>query len=145
MSYRLNPFTGQLEHVRGLQTNVEFAEKISVIFDCDVSAAIGDVVRPSTTTADKVEVVTTNIWPNLAIGVIITKPTTTTCEVLISGKLEGITFGLSGLTFGKAIFVGTSGGVTTTVPATGHLQKMGLAIKSDAIFLLPSLEKVVRP
>jgi hypothetical protein len=119
-------------------TTVEKAEKIVAILDTDASTAIGDLVRPDTVVSDKVVTVTSNIYPNIVIGYVISKPTSTTAEVLISGKVTG----LSGLTFGKVVFVGTSGEVTTTVPATDR-QKLGIAIGSDTIFLLPSTEKVV--
>ena len=123
-----------------VQHSVEFAEKVSDIFNCDASTAIGDVVRPSETLEDTVVTLTSNVFPNTAIGVVIEKPSATTCEGLISGKLEN----LSGLTFGRAVFIDTDGTLTTTPPATGHQQKMGLAIKSDTMFLLPSLEKVIQ-
>jgi len=139
MAFRFNPLSGQLEIDRSA-TTVEFAEKISAEFDCDISAVIGDVVVPSTITENKVESLSSNTYSNLAFGIIIKKITTTTCEVLISGKL---TDGFSGLAFGKPIYVGTDGKVTTTVPTINSLQKIGLAIKSDEIFLLPSLEKVI--
>lgn len=140
MSYKLNPFTGILE--LGPANSVEFAKKVSEIFDCDAGVAIGDLVRPSEVTENTVISLTSNVYNNLAFGVVISKPTATTCEVLISGKLE---VGVSGLTFGKVCYVDTDGSITTTVPATGHLQKVGLAIKSDIMFLIPSMEKVVRP
>jgi hypothetical protein len=144
MAFRWNPVSGTLDLVKPTQTTVETAEKIAEIFDCDATAAVGDVVAPSTTTANKVDHLTSNSYNGLAFGVIIEKLTITTCKVLISGKLAGPTYGLSGLTFGKPLFVDTDGSLTTTVPPTGHLQKMGMAIKDDTIFLLPSLEKVVR-
>lgn len=144
MAFRWNPVSGTLDLVKPTQTNVETAEKIAEIFDCEATAAVGDVVVPSTTVANRVDVLSSNVYSGLAFGIIIEKLTITTCKVLVSGKLSGALYGLSGLTFGKALFIDTDGTITTTVPATGHLQKMGMAIKDDTIFLLPSLEKVVR-
>jgi hypothetical protein len=138
MGFKLNPFTGLLDLV---PSTVQFAKKISEVFNCDSGTQIGDVVRPSEIITDTVVSLTSNVYTNLAFGVVIAKPTATTCEVLISGKLEGF----SGLTFGKVLYIDTDGTLTTDVPATGHLQKMGMALKSDTIFLLPSMEKVVRP
>jgi len=123
-------------------TAIDTATKIADIFTCDVSVAVGDLVRASTTTDETVETVTTNVYSDIVIGMVISKPTATSCEVLFSGKVEDN--GLSGLTFGKVIWVGTSGEVTTTKPATGHIQKLGVAIKSNKIFLLPSTEKVIQ-
>lgn len=139
MSYKLNPFTGILDLV---PSRVQFASKVSDIFDCEISTQVGDVVRPSDIITNKVISLTDNVYSNLAFGVVLNKPTSTTCEVMISGKLE---VGVSGLAFGKVCYIDTDGTITTSVPATGHLQKVGLAIKSDIMFLIPSMEKVVRP
>lgn len=143
MAVRFNPFTGQLDLVAPKQTAIDTAEKIADIFGCLASVSVGDVVVPSTTVSDHVDTLSTNAYDNLAFGVVIEKISLTSCKVLVSGKLTGAAFGISGLTFGKAVFIGTDGSLTTTVPVTGHRQKMGMAIKSDSIFLLPSLEKVV--
>lgn len=142
MAYKFNPTSGFLEFVSST-TKIEFAEKISSIFDCDVSAAIGDIVTPSTITENKVDTITTNSYSNLAFGIIVDKPTSTTCEVLVSGKISGVANGISGLEFGKVAYINASGKISTAVPSTGHRQKMGMAIKSDELFLLPSLEKVI--
>jgi hypothetical protein len=143
VAYRWNPVSGQLDLVRPTQTTVETAEKIADTFDCDATALVGDVVTPSETVENKVESLAGNVYNGLAFGIIIEKLSLTTCKVLISGKLTGATYNLAGLTYGKALFVGTDGTITTTTPTTGHRQKMGMAIKSDTIFLLPSLEKVI--
>ena len=136
--WSFNPFSGVLEPTES-PAAVEFAEKIADIFTCDPSVAVGDLVRPSETVEDEVVAVSSNVYPNIVFGVVINKPTSTSCEVLISGKLDGY----SGLAFGKVIWAGTSGEVTTTKPTTGHQQKLGIAIKSDTIFLFPSTEKVI--
>ena len=84
---------------------------------------------------------TSNVYNDVIIGMVISKPTPTTCEVLFSGKIEGGS--LSGLVFGKVAWVSPSGTVTTVKPTSGHIQKLGIAIKSNKLFLLPSTEKVV--
>lgn len=121
--------------------SIEFAEKLADTFLCEASAAVGDLVIASSTTEDKVEVVSSNIYDDLIFGVIISKPSSTTAEVLVSGRLDGF---FTGLTFGKSLFVSEVGGITTSKPATGHIQIIGRAIKSDSIFLLPSNEKVIQ-
>jgi len=139
MAFRLNPLNGQLELDRS-QANVEFAQKISSEFICNASTAVGDVVVPSQTVENKVITITTNIYNNLVFGIVIKKIDATTCEVLVSGK---VTDGISGLSFGKVAYIGPFGTITTTVPTTGHLQKIGMAIKANELFLLPSLEKII--
>lgn len=146
MAYKWNPFTGNFDQVidNEASNTTEFAQKVAEEFDCLATAQVGDIVVPSTTTPNLVEELDSNVYDNLAFGIVIEKLTLTTCKVLISGKLAGASYGLSGLTFGKPLFIGTDGSLTTTVPATGHLQKMGIAVKADTIFLLPTMEKVVR-
>lgn len=133
-----DPTTG-LVHNFKKQTDVEFAQKIAITYMSDPSVVVGDIVRPSTTVTDTVVSLTDNVYPNLAVGIVISKPSATQAEVLISGRIAGFT----GLVFGKPVFIGTSGEITTTVPTTGHQQKMGSAITSTEIFLLPSTEKVI--
>lgn len=138
--WSFNPFTGILDPTESA-SSVEFAEKIVDIFACASNVQIGDLVRASNLFADTVETVTSNVYSDIVIGFVISKPTATSCEVLFSGKVEDN--GITGLTFGKVIWVGLSGQITTTRPTTGHLQKLGVAIKENKIFLLPSLEKVI--
>jgi hypothetical protein len=120
--------------------SVPTAEKIADVFLCDISANIGDLVIPSTTIEGAVEVLTSNVFSGLCFGVIVSKPTTTTAEVLVSGRLSG----LSGLPIGKPLFVGTTGILTATKPLTGHLQVLGLSITQATAFLMPSLTKVIQ-
>lgn len=136
--YVWNPLNSEFDAVL---SSVEFAQKLADIFICDASAAVGDLVVASQNVSDTVEVVSTNVYNDLIFGVIISKPTSTQAEVLISGRLDGF---FTGLTFGKSVFVSETGGLTTTKPATGHVQIIGRAIKSDSIFLLPSNEKVIQ-
>ena len=145
MAIRFNPITGSLDlvSVSGSST-IEFAEKVAEIFSCPVSTAVGTLVTASRDDPDTVLPITTNVYDDLVFGAVIEKPTSTTAKVLITGRLSGSIYNLSGLTIGKPIFVGTSGELTTTPPPTGHLQKMGIATKSDTVYLLPTMDKVVR-
>jgi len=139
LKLRFNPYKNALDLVDIPEVS-NVAEKLVDTYNCDTSTVIGDVVRPSEAQAETVVSLTSNVYSNTAIGVVLSKPTPTTCEVLISGKVEG----LSGLTFGRPVFVAPDGSLTTVKPTTGHLQHMGLAIRADAIFLLPSTDKVIQ-
>lgn len=137
--FKYNPLTGVFE-LYSPTRRVEYAEKVSATFSCDEATVIGDLVVPSTTTEDTVLTIKSNVYSGLVIGVVINKPTPDTCEVLATGKLGDI----SGVEFGKPMFVGTNGKLTTTCPTTGHKQIMGMTLTSSSAFLLPSTEKVVR-
>lgn len=70
-----------------------------------------------------------------AVGLISSKPTTTSCNV----QFTGVVTGLSGLTPGALQYLsGTAGGLTETAP-TANAQIVGVAITSTSMFLLPSL------
>lgn len=118
---------------------VEFAEKISDIFTCLASVAVGDLAIADPSNADTILAISTNVYDDIVFGLVIEKPSSTTCEVLFSGKVNS----LSGLSLGKVVWVSASGVPTTTKPTTGHQQKLGVAIKSDSMYLSPSLEKVI--
>lgn len=138
-----NPLNGELDLV-SFQTDVEVAAKVQETFDCAQSTSIGDLVVPSEILNDTVESVSTNYYPNLVFGVVVAKPTPTRATVLVSGRLQGSQYQLMGLDFGKALYVSPLGKLTTTPPTTGHVQRLGIAIKSDSVFLLPSMDKVIR-
>ena len=119
----------------------EVARKIIIEADCPSGVSLGDIVRYSSTVANEVETLSSNVYASLAVGVVVEKPTSTTCKVQMVGVLED---NLSGLTTGKPIFVGTSGEATTTPPVTGSLQVLGVAIDVNKALLNVQFEKVVR-
>ena len=106
---------------------------------CDAATNIGDPVK-SSLIAGQVESLISNVFSDLCIGVVIEKPTPTTCIVGIIGVVCGIGAGLS---IGKALFIGPSGQLTTTRPTTGHLQILGTAIGTENILLNVSTNKTV--
>ncbi len=106
--------------------------RVSDVFDTNASTAVGDLVRVTGT--NFVATVSDNASgtiPNGIFGVAITKPTTTTVEVLF----VGLTSVFSGLTPGLPVFVSTSGTLTHTKPATGMVQQIGFATRPTDLFL----------
>ncbi len=142
MPLKFNPLSGQLDWigVAGDTPTQPTAEKVADVFTCAATVAVGDLVIPSEVTAGSVESLSTNVYNNLCFGVVISKPTLTTAEVLVSGRLTG----LIGMPIGRPLFVGTNGKLTAYKPATGHLQTMGMSITSTTAFLMPSLTKVIQ-
>lgn len=120
--------------------NAVQSTRVVLTFDCDVSLAVGDIVRQDDTLDDKVVTCTDNTNVKPAIGVAINKPTTTSVEVLTLGVDDGY----SGLTIGGKVFLATDGTYTQTKPATGYLQTLGLAAASDRIFFLPNATRVLQ-
>lgn len=102
------------------------------IFDTSSSTAIRDLVKITgpnfvTTIVDN----SSTEIPWGILGVVLSKPTPTTAEVVIGGRVGGF----SGLTAGSAIFVSPTGTVTHSVPATGTVQMIGFATNSDEIIV----------
>lgn len=106
---------------------------------CAISDSVGDpviVTSPGVVTSFAL-----NVYPDLCVGIIYEKPTPTSCIVVIGGIVEGVTVGL---TANKAVFVSTSGQLTTTKPATGHIQVMGTALTSTDMVVNVAPSKVIQ-
>lgn len=133
-----NPFTCKLDLYK--QLNLDEFNILTDTRNCLVSATIGDLVMESSTTINTVDVVTDNTDIRPVFGIIISKPTTTTCVILLLGVIAG--FG--GLTKGRKIYLSTSGSLTSTPPTTGYLQSLGVAKESDEIDFYPNMQRVKR-
>lgn len=98
---------------------------------CTIVEQIGDPVVFHDTVDGRVESLTDNVYDSrLVVGIIQAKSSDTECFVVTLGILEGIAAGLDS---GAAVWVSTTGGLTTTKPATGHLQVLGDAVSSTDI------------
>ena len=117
------------------------ATRVVLQFDCDSSAAVGDLVFQDDTTPDFVNVCVNNTEVRPTIGVVIQKLTTTRVEVLVLGIYEGFT----GLGIGDKLFLSATGTVTDTAPATpGYWQTLGVAVSSTSAFFMPNSTRVLK-
>lgn len=129
-----------------VQSAIEEAQGASVAndflitFDCDASVAVGNIVVPSLTVDFKVDALSSNVYNGLVLGVVASKPTVTSCKVRVLGPQDGF----SGLVRGQPVYVSTSGVPTTTFPASGHKQTIGVAVSSSRIIIYVEMSKVVR-
>lgn len=123
-----------------LAQNAQTAKEIILRFTCEATALPGDLVYQDQSNAKKVLVNTDNALTEQTIGVIKEKPGPTDANVLILGILPGFT----GLTISGRIFLGTSGGITQTIPTTGYVHNLGLAVSETEILFIPSNERVKR-
>jgi len=139
MGSRFNPFTGNIDYVSN-PGQFTTAREVDITLDCDAGAAPGDSVIISATVDDLAVVVTSNNYVGVVMGVIISKPSTTTCSVRVLGRIDGLA---SGLGKGKPIFIGASGELTTTPPITGGQQVMGIAITATDFLVNPERRKVI--
>jgi len=100
---------------------------------CDPSILIGDMAvfvggtlyRPSSNA--------NLVIPFGIAGIVMAKTSPTTCDILVSGEVVG----LSGFTPGSPLFISASGGFTHTCPPTGNVQQVGFAISSTRIIFQP--------
>jgi len=113
-----------------------------VAFDseCNIEASIGDPVVFSQTDDNAVESLTSNVYDNrLVVGIISNKTSPIQCTVVTMGIMDNIT---TGLTRGLPLWVDTDGSLTTTKPASGHLQVLGNSISSTSISVNLEMRKV---
>jgi hypothetical protein len=117
-----------------LARNAETARKVILSFQCESTAAVGDLVYIDPSTANKVLSNTDNTLVNQTIGVIDSKPQATICEVMVLG----IKAGYSSLTVGSRVFLSSTGGVTQTKPIAGYLHNLGVAVSSTEVLFIPN-------
>ena len=117
-----------------LAVNAQESERVVIPFNCDVSASVGDLVYQDPSNDEKVIVLTDNTTVYQCIGIILTKSAATTANVLVLGLYEGY----AGLSRGNPIFLSTSGTITTTKPASGYLHRLGVAVSSTKVLMIPN-------
>jgi hypothetical protein len=104
--------------------------EISSTMDCLGTTAVGDWVAQSLTIDNFAEKLSNNLGTNPIIGIVKSKPTATTCVVLF--------FGVYALTYGRGkIHLSTTGNGTTTAPATGNIQQLGISFGNGTILVKP--------
>ena len=102
------------------------------VFDtrtCDAGVSVGDLVCESSTITNGVDKVVSNTDVRSVIGFVVNKPTTTTAEILLKGKISG----LSGITKGYKVYLSSAGTFTSTKPQYGYLHVLGHAVDADTI------------
>jgi hypothetical protein len=111
------------------------------IFDCALTVSVGDVVYPSISVDNFVISNTDNTVIIPSIGIVVSKPTSTTCGVQLYGPCSLI---ISGIDRAKKVFLATDGTLTTTPPTTGYLQKIGFSYEQNRVFIDPYEVRVKR-
>lgn len=113
------------------------AERV-ISVTCQTTDAVGDLVyvMAGNRVVKKADVLDYYGMP--AIGIILTKPTTATAQVQISGLVRGLYTGLSP---GRLYFVGLDGRpnmAPPTGPARRFVQPIGTAVDTNVLFLQPN-------
>jgi hypothetical protein len=139
VGYKFNPFSGQLTPIAdSANANVVLPD-----VDCDVSVSVGDWVRmDSFGVAQKAQadvVASSNV-----IGLVETKPTTTTANIRVLGVSEAIFVGLD-VTKEYLLSEATAGAMTVTAPTgSGNvILKLGQPYSSTQFLVLKG-ERIVR-
>ena len=117
------------------------AEKIVITRNCSTTSSSGDLVYESDSISNGVDVSTSNTDNRNIVGIILSKPTTTTCRVLFEGTYN---VSLSGLSKGDKVYLSNSGAITSAKPTSGYVQILGNAIDSDAVNFKPAQIKFKR-
>jgi len=104
-----------------------------VIYNCASGIKKGDVVYISG--IDTVDLADNNNLTTVpCIGMVESKPSSTTCKVKNSGEIEGLAFSI---TPGQKYYLGTAGGVTTTPPTASNtiVQIIGVGVKTGVMLM----------
>lgn len=106
--------------------------------DCDASLAVNDWVYQSPTTSNRA--VKTTSWTQVepTIGIVKSKPSAVTAEVLLLGLYTGLA-----LPAGRGrIFLGSSGTAVFTFPSSGtgrFVRQLGIAFGNGTIYVNPNV------
>lgn len=138
VKYIFNPFTSEFDAIK-TKLN-ESAKSVTDIRNCLVSVAVGDLVMDSNIITNGVDKTVDNTDVRPTIGIVIKKPTSTTCEVLFVGTVSGF----SGLAKASKVFLSVTGTTTSTIVTTGYVQTLGVARDPDTIDFNPQLNRVKR-
>ena len=134
VKYVFNPFSENFDAIS------ESAKRVADIRNCLSTVAVGDIVMESDIIVNGVESTVDNADLRPAIGIVLNKPSTTTCEVLFAGTIGGFV----GLNKGTKIFLDTDGSITSTAVTSGYLQCLGTARDVDTVDFNPQLNRVKR-
>lgn len=101
-------------------------------YTCSASLSVGQIVYVSgSNTVDLAD--NTNINTVPCIGMIISKPTSTSCTIKNTGEVTNLT----GIIPGQKYYVGSGGAITDTPPTTTNTitQIVCVGVKNDTILL----------
>jgi hypothetical protein len=116
------------------------SDSIIDIRPCDSSLAVGDLVHESKTVAQGVDEVINNTDKRLVVGIVLSKPSSTSAEIMFLGPLTG----LSGYSTGSKVYRGTLGEITDTLPSTGLIQVLGNSSDGTHIDFKPATTQIQR-
>lgn len=136
IKYVFNPFTGTLDTIDDASAGIDISKLQSAAgaYAVDTGVAVGELVYVTGSfAADEAD--NSSISTGPAVGLVTSKPTTTTATVAFAGEVNV----LSGLTAGSDYFMGTAGSVILAgaLPtASGSVvQKLGVAVTTTILLL----------
>ena len=110
----------------------------SRIMVVDATVAVDDLVYQDTVTANTALKIVNNFPPTPGIGMVISKPTATSAEVVLLGEVN--------FTIGQGnLWIGLTGqlSISTAIP-TGYIQRFGFSFGDGKIFIEPSQNRIKR-
>lgn len=141
MRFRFNPLSSRFEIKEyPLAYPTGPSVWVETLKTCDAGVAVGDFVYVDPVTANKVIKNVDNLPDYPTIGVVVSKPTATTCKVALYGEITGFT----GLTQADYVFLSTTGTATSVPPTTDYVQILGYATGSDRMILNPQILRTRR-
>ena len=138
MALRWNPLTGKLDLVVTSGGSSGPSNQLCQSFSCDASLAVNDWVYQDPTTDEKVLKTASNTEVEPTIGIVKSKPTDTTCEVVLLGIHTGLTLAQRG-----KFWLSDAGEETFSFPTSGtgrFVRRLGVYLGNDTVYVNPDLE-----
>jgi hypothetical protein len=109
--------------------------------DCAASVAVNDWVYQSKTTNNRAVKNTNNTIDVPTVGIVKSKPTSITCEVLLIGLYTGLTTSVRGVL--RLTSTGTAAATITTT-AGEYIQNLGMSFGNNTIYVNPDKHRLKR-
>lgn len=110
-------------------------QKVIKIMDCAASVAVDDLVYQSGATDNLAVTAVDNTTLQPIVGIVIAKPTTTTCVVQVKGI---VAFTISR----GRVFLSATGTPTITAPVAGYIQDIGWACGAGRMEINPVQRRI---
>jgi len=113
------------------------ADQINKVMGCAITTGVGQWVLQSLSANNFAEPAPDNLTTQPVIGIVIDKPTTTTCTVCLIGLVS------TALARGR-VYLSATGVGSNSSPASGYMQKLGISFGDGTMFVNPETTRIKR-
>lgn len=133
MAFKFNPLSGRFDLVT--RQSLSAVGTIQKVMDCDSGVAVNDWVFQSASVNNTAVKFTDNEEVEPVLGIVISKPTTTSCTVLMLGLYSG-----SGLSGRGKMWLSDTGDAAFSFPTSGtgkFVRELGISFGDGTILVNP--------